>query len=168
MKLRMNIIALAFAVSLSACGSEGGGEKKADASSPNTSQIAEYQKAATQGDVEAAYRLGLLYARGTGVEQDFTVAHGWLHEAAMQGYPKAQYFLGEMYVKGDGVAADYVEALTWFWVATSLGDKYAQKRLRAMTTRVSTKQLADAKRKADVLWKNMPRDYMAMGKGAMH
>ena len=168
MKLRMDIIALTLAVSLGACGSESGDEKNAETSALSASQIAGFRQAATHGDVEAAYRLGLIYARGTGVAQDFTEAYGWLHEAAMQGYPKAQYFLGEMYVKGDGVAVDYVEALTWFWVATSLGDKYAQKRMRAMTTRISTKQLDQAKRKVDELWKNMPRDYMVIGKGAMH
>ncbi|MDX8403506.1 MAG: hypothetical protein R8K54_03755, partial [Mariprofundaceae bacterium] len=53
---------------------------------------------------------------------------------------------------------DYQEATVWFWLATSLGDNYSQKRLRAMNTRVSNQQLADAKVRVDQLWKEIPHD----------
>ncbi len=55
MKFRLYVIALAFAVSFSACGSEGGGEKKADASVPSASQIAGFRQAAMQGHPKAQY-----------------------------------------------------------------------------------------------------------------
>ena len=76
----------------------------------------------------------------------------------MQGVPKAQYHLGEMYVRGDGVEENYEEATVWFWLATSLGDVYSQKRLRAMNTRISNQQLANAKARVDRLWEKIPHD----------
>jgi TPR repeat protein len=40
---------------------------------------------AEQGDAMAQYNLGVLYARGWGVPQDFIEAHLWLSLAAAQG-----------------------------------------------------------------------------------
>lgn len=115
--------------------------------------------AAKDNDRLAQYELGLLYARGADIlPQDYTKARELLYKASMQGVPQAQYHLGEMYVWGDGVEVDYSEATVWFWLATSLGDRYAQRRLRAINTRISSEELADAKVKVDKLWKEIPHD----------
>ncbi|MFQ5582349.1 MAG: tetratricopeptide repeat protein [Mariprofundaceae bacterium] len=117
-----------------------------------------FQQAAEKGNRHAQYQLGLLFARGAGVKQDFKEARAWLHRAAMGGHPKAQYHLGEMYVRGDGVKEDHVEALAWFWLATTLGDRYSEKRLRAIAPRLTPEQMAEAKIRSDVLWKQIPHD----------
>lgn len=114
---------------------------------------------AKAGGRMAQYELGLLYARGANnLEQDYQQAHDLLHKSAMQGVPQAMYHLGEMYVWGDGVETDYEEATVWFWLATSLGDKYSEKRLRAINTRISAEALADAQARVEKLWKEIPHD----------
>ncbi len=126
------------------------------------------QSAASSGDRMAQYELGLLYARGADkLQQDFSKARDLLYKSSIQGVPQAQYHLGEMYVWGDGVEVDYAEATVWFWLATSLGDRYSQKRLRAINTRISNKELADAKVKVDKLWKEIPHD-LKIEKKSLH
>jgi hypothetical protein len=49
-----------------------------------------YLKAAEQGLKAAQYRVGLMFALGRGVPQDFSVAMKWNRKAADQGYDKAQ------------------------------------------------------------------------------
>jgi len=117
-----------------------------------------FRQAARQGNRHAQYQLGLLYARGAGVKQDFGEAKNWLYKAAMAGHPKAQYHLGEMYARGDGVKEDHVEALVWFWLGTTMGDRYAETRLRAMAPRVKPEEMNAAKQRSEELWKQMPHD----------
>ncbi|MDX8395118.1 MAG: tetratricopeptide repeat protein [Mariprofundaceae bacterium] len=124
----------------------------------NTASIESIIQAANAGDRLAEYELGLSYARGSGVEKNFVLARQWLEKAAMQGHPRAMYHLGEMNVWGDGSETDYEEAIVWFWLGTSLGDKHAQRRLRAMTTRISTEDLADAKDRVNKMWEKIPHD----------
>jgi len=115
--------------------------------------------AVKNNDRLAQYELGLLYARGADLlPQDYAKARDLLFKSSMQGVPQAQYHLGEMYVWGDGIEIDYTEATVWFWLATTLGDRYAQRRLRAINTRISSQELADAKVKVDKLWKEIPHD----------
>ncbi len=117
------------------------------------------QAGAGKGERMPQYELGLLYARGADtLKQDFGKAHELLHKAAMQGVPQAMYHLGEMYVQGDGVDENYEQATVWFWLAASLGDKYSEKRLRAINTRISSQALADAEVEVDKLWKQIPHD----------
>lgn len=127
-----------------------------------------FKEAAEQGNRRAQYQLGLLYARGDGVNQDFVKAHQWLHKSAMQGHPKAQYFLGEMYARGDGVDEDFVLAAVWYWLATSLGDEFARRRLRAISTRISQKELAEAKMRTKELWEKIPHDMKVKRGMVMH
>jgi len=122
-------------------------------------ELKSLQSRAKASDRMAQYELGLLYARGaTNLPQDFSKAHELLKAAGLQGVPQAQYHLAEMYVRGDGVEENYEEATVWFWLATTLGDRYSQKRLRAMNTRISSEALANAKARVDKLWKQIPHD----------
>jgi len=50
-------------------------------------------RAANQGDAEAQYRLGVLYAKGVGVKKDRREANRWYRKAANQGHEKAQQAL---------------------------------------------------------------------------
>lgn len=65
--------------------------------------ITGWHEAAAQGDAEAQYRLGLLYAAGDGVPKDVVQAIRWLRKAVDQGYVEAQRKLSEMYRAGDDV-----------------------------------------------------------------
>ncbi len=47
-------------------------------------------RAAKRGKAEALYDLGLLYATGQGVPQDFVAAHMWFNLAAMNGLERAR------------------------------------------------------------------------------
>ncbi|MBE0616885.1 MAG: sel1 repeat family protein [Proteobacteria bacterium] len=50
-----------------------------------------YLPAAKQGDAGAQYNLGLLYANGQGVPQNYTEAANWYRKAAEQGNASAQF-----------------------------------------------------------------------------
>jgi TPR repeat protein len=54
--------------------------------------LKEWQPLAEEGDALAQYNLGVMYANGQGVPQDYVQAHMWVNLAAAQGY--------EMAVKG--------------------------------------------------------------------
>ncbi len=130
--------------------------------------LALFQQAAEQGNRQAQYQLGLMYARGEGVKKNFSQARGWLRKSALQGHPKAQFYLGRMYAFGDGGEQDYVEATIWFWLATTLGDRYAKDNLKVMSGKISRQQLMEAKSRAETLWKDMPYDMKVKRSSAMH
>jgi TPR repeat protein len=83
--------------------------------------LQEWQPLAEQGDANSQYNLGLLYARGEGVPQDYQKAIGWYQKAAEQGVPAAEYNLGVMYANGQGVPANPQEASKWFLKAAQEG-----------------------------------------------
>jgi Putative peptidoglycan binding domain/Sel1 repeat len=60
------------------------------------------------------YNLGVRYAFGTGVKQDYKKAAELFLKAAMQGLPDAQYNLGALYDNGLGVPKDPVRAVIWY------------------------------------------------------
>ena len=73
-----------------------------------------YRKAAEHGNANAQYNLGLYYAEGQVVEQDFMKAVKWYRKAADQGNAAAQNNLGWCFYYGQGVEQDYKEAVNWF------------------------------------------------------
>ncbi len=83
--------------------------------------LKEWQPLAEQGEANSQYNLGLLYARGQGVPQDYKQAIAWYQKAAEQGVPAAEYNLGVMYANGQGVAANQEEAKKWFLKAADKG-----------------------------------------------
>ena len=84
---------------------------------------------AEQGDANAQFNLGLMYATGRGVLQDDAEAVRWYRMAAEQGNAIAQSNLGVMYVNGQGVLQDYAEAVRWYRLAAEQGDARAQANL---------------------------------------
>ena len=83
-------------------------------------------QAATQGDTESQCIVGMMYASGKGVPQDYAEALKWFLLAAEQGDPDAQTNLGVVYEDGLGVPQDYAEALKWYRLAAEQGDSSAQ------------------------------------------
>ena len=81
--------------------------------------------AAEQGDASAQFNLGVMYADGEGVPQNYSEAVRWYRLAAEQGDASAQFNLGIMYANGEGVPQDYSEAMRWFQLAAEQGDASA-------------------------------------------
>ena len=114
--------------------------------------LAETRQHADQGDADAQNNLGLVYANGEGVPQDFAEAVAWFRQAADQGDANAQFNLGRLYYNGQGVPQDYVEAHRWVNLAASraASDKqkeYAETR-DAVAKEMTPAQLAEAQRLA--------------------
>ena len=91
--------------------------------------LREWRPLAEQGDADAQYRLGVLYANGYGVPKDYVQAGQWYEKAAAQGLADAQFNLGWLYASGHGVSQDYVQAWQWYEQAAAQGHAAAQLRL---------------------------------------
>jgi len=91
-----------------------------------------YLQAAEQGDADAQFQAGMIYAMGKGIAEDDKQAADWLGKAAGQGHRKAQTKLGFMYATGKGVAQNYNTAVDWFYKAAEQGDATAQYNLALM------------------------------------
>jgi hypothetical protein len=82
--------------------------------------------AAGAGDPTAAHRLGALYERGRGVEQDLEEAERWYREAAREGEVDALYNLGALLERGAGRPRDARAAADLFRRASDQRDAQAQ------------------------------------------
>ena len=69
-----------------------------------------FHKAAEQGNREAQFNIGSMYAEGIGVEKNWTEAAAWFTKAAAQGHAKAKANLCVMYAEGIGVEKNPAEA----------------------------------------------------------
>jgi TPR repeat protein len=85
-----------------------------------------YERLAKQGDARAQSSLGLMHARGYGVEKNLEAARRWWSFAAAQNDPAAQYNLGVLYATGEGVPQDYARAAHWLREAARRGHVQAQ------------------------------------------
>ena len=97
--------------------------------------LLEWRPLAEQGHGKAQNNLGLMYAKGRGVTQDFTASVKWYRLSAEQGYATAQYNLGLMYDTSQGVPQDYAEAAKWYRKAADQGHTKAQLNLGFMYER---------------------------------
>jgi TPR repeat protein len=95
-----------------------------------------YREAANQGHLLAEGFLGLLHARGEGVDLDTArarkhclAATAFTKEEATKGSAVAQQLLGHMHREGLGVAKDDKEAMRWFRLAADKGNSAAQANL---------------------------------------
>jgi eukaryotic-like serine/threonine-protein kinase len=88
------------------------------------------------GDPAGAYGLGLLYARGEGVEVDEQKAFDEFHKAADRDYGMAQLKLGVMYHRGlGGARKDFKIAKSWYQKAAKNGVGEAMVALSGMCHR---------------------------------
>ena len=65
---------------------------------------------ADKGDGDAMGSLGVVYAKGQGVAQEYAKAREWNEKAAQKGNANAMTNLGVLYASGQGVAQDYAKA----------------------------------------------------------
>ena len=106
--------------------------KEAYDSGDYATALNKWRPLAEQGNADAQYNLGFMYAKGQGVPQCYKVAIKWYRLAADQGYAAGQYNLGILYVQGRGVTQDYKAAIRWFKLAAVQGDASAQYSLGAV------------------------------------
>jgi TPR repeat protein len=90
-----------------------------------------FEKAATQGHIDAQFRLYEIYYGG-GIGQDLQKAAYWCEKAAEQGKAVAQFKLALMYKNGEGVYKDLQKAAYWYEKAATQGDEDAQYNLGIM------------------------------------
>jgi len=91
--------------------------------------LREWQPLAKQGQADAQYNLGLLYAKGQGVQKDDAQARQWYEKAAVQGHVDAQVNLGSLYDYGRGGPQDFKMAVRWYRRSADQGNDLAQRRL---------------------------------------
>ncbi|MEQ9638636.1 MAG: tetratricopeptide repeat protein [Alphaproteobacteria bacterium] len=101
------------------------------------------QVAASEGDAEAAYQVGLIYDAGRGVPADPAQALKWFTQAAEAGHAEAARVVGIYYEEGKGVAQDHTQSARWYGRAANAGNAKAQRNLGS----------------AYALGRGVPRDY---------
>ena len=98
----------------------------------NAAALLEWRAFAAQGDGDAQASLGLLYARGEGVPQDYAEAVKWFRLSAATGSAIGQNNLGHMYRNGLGVPQNYATAVLYYRLSAAQGYALAQGSLGAM------------------------------------
>ena len=88
--------------------------------------------AAERGNADGQFNLGLCYAAGKGVEQNYKEAVRWFTEAAEQGEPDSMYQLARCYGAGLGVDVDDDKSLHYLIESAKLGWKPAIEALQEM------------------------------------
>lgn len=88
--------------------------------------VADLERLADSGDVEAQLWLGRMYWTGDYVAIDVRKAIRLLKDAADQGSVEAQWSLGEAYASGILGPRDYAEMAKWYLMAARAGDVRAQ------------------------------------------
>lgn len=83
-------------------------------------------RAASAGDLEAEFRLGIFFRLGVGTRPDPKEEAYWIRKAASNGHPEAQLEIGLMFAEGRGVLPDRRIAAEWIWRAASAGVAAAQ------------------------------------------
>lgn len=81
---------------------------------------------AKQGDIDAAYKMGMVYDTAMGVPRDAQLAVKWYQHAAQAGHLHAQHNLAVAYANGDGVDLDIHQAIDWWQKAANGGNADSQ------------------------------------------
>lgn len=92
----------------------------------------EFWTLAQEGHIGAQFNVGVLYAAGLAVPQDFSQAARWYQLAAEHGHALAQCNLGALYETGQGVIQDDREAIRWYRLAAEQGNAGGQNNLGRM------------------------------------
>lgn len=80
-----------------------------------------FRRAADQGHIDAQVKIGFMYSKGLGVEQDYVQAVDWFMRAASRNNMNAINNLGDAYYYGLGVEQDYAEAFRYLSQAAMMG-----------------------------------------------
>ncbi len=101
--------------------------------------------AARSGNAEAEELIGVMYALGLGVEQDYVRAFDWYLRSAMKGHPGAQSGVGWYYEVGLGMPSpDLVRAFLWYQLSTIGGDPDAAISVEEVIKKMTPEQIEKA------------------------
>ena len=101
--------------------------------------------AARSGNAEAEELIGVMYALGLGVDQDYERAFDWYLRAAMKGHPGAQSGVGWYYEVGLGMPeVDLVRAYLWYALSTVGGDPDAAISIEEVVKKMNSNEIARA------------------------
>ena len=111
---------------------------------------------AKQGDADAQFNLGYMYANGQGMKKNKKTAFDLYRKAAEQGQPLAQFNLGLSYYHGEGVPQNFKTAYIWSSLSAANADEDHHKKAAELRDEVAKKlspaQLEQAKQIASE-WK---------------
>ncbi len=82
--------------------------------------------AAKKGDINAQYKLGVMYIEGDVLEKNSSEAARWLRSAAKRNHLGAQLKLGELLYRGVDLDRNFVESAMWYRKAAEQGHPSAQ------------------------------------------
>lgn len=99
---------------------------------PESIGSAALRSAANKGDPGAAFEIGIRYAEGRGVAQDYTTAAKWYERAAQNGIIPATFRLGTLYEKGLGLKKDVDAARRYYLDAAEKGSAKAMHNLAVL------------------------------------
>lgn len=80
-----------------------------------------WQKAATQGNPNAQYDLGIMYARGEFVATNVVLAMQWLRTASSNGNARASFVIGDAFENGRFGYKDHALSVKWYVKAFDQG-----------------------------------------------
>jgi hypothetical protein len=104
---------------------------------------------ADAGDAAAEYRLGMRYATGEDVTQDYSEAMRWFLRAADHGDLHAQATVAAWMLAGRGTAQDYSQAYYWALLAQAGGDESGRVIVLNSAPYLSPAQTAAAQKQAE-------------------
>ncbi len=81
---------------------------------------------ALEGNPDAQFNIGYMYANGFGLDENFSEAANWYRRAAENGISDAQYNLALLFSSGQGVERDLEESAHWFFEAARRGHPEAR------------------------------------------
>jgi TPR repeat protein len=111
------------------------------ASSSDSISLEGMRRLAEQGDAAAQYAVGVHYATGQDVPQDYSEALRWFSKAADQGHVSAQAVLGAYYWAGRGTSQNFSKAYFWALLAQAGGDEASKERVTLLASRLSRAQI---------------------------
>ena len=101
--------------------------------------------AARSGNADAEELIGVMYAMGLGVEQDYRRAFEWYLRSSLKGHPGAQSGIGWYYELGLGMPApDLVRAYMWYVLSAIGGDPDAAISQEEVVKKMTPEQIAEA------------------------
>lgn len=112
------------------------------------------RKLAMAGDPDAQYELGVRYAVGADMPQDYDQAAHWFLAAAEQGHIMAESNLGAYYWAGRGVPKDLNRAYFWALLAQAGGDEASRVRVPFLASRLSPSEILTDQQQADEWFRN--------------
>ena len=108
--------------------------------------ITEWSAAAEDGNKDALFNLGLLFANGNGVKQDWDQAKTLFQKAGKRGSELAMFSLAIMYFNGQGVPKDLPMAHVWASLGADLSNETSRKLRDSIEKTMSDQEIAFSKK----------------------